>query len=182
MEESHIVLLKNFVSKINIEAETAYDELYRVFTHEFDMPIIFVPFKRESICFRSRNNSDGKDYCNFSDLSYPAKEYLTKYSRANKPGQQVFYCSDNYGTSLTELLPFWSKDMEVGDLITVTVSQWNFNKEFYAAAIPDFTNNRLMSLLENNLPSLKSDNVFKKYWGYIKYLFSYSRFLSTKYL
>ena len=61
--------------------------------------------------------------------------------------------------------------MEVGDLITVTVSQWNFNKEFYAAAIPDFTNNRLMSLLENNLPSLKSDNVFKKYWGYINTFF-----------
>ena len=28
-----------------------------------------------------------------------------------------------------------------------------------------------MSLLENNLPSLKSDNVFKKYWGYINTFF-----------
>lgn len=171
MKESDIISLKYFVSKIDMESENAYDELFRGFTQEFNMSIIFVPLKKGSICFRSRNNIEGKDYNKFSDLSYPDKKFITKYSRANTLGQQVFYCSDNYGTNITELLPYWAKDIKVGNSFAITVGQWSFKKEIYVAAIPDFINVRLMSMLESKISDLKSDKNLQKYWEYINSFF-----------
>lgn len=106
MKESDLNSLINNVSKISLKSEMAYDDLYNLFTQGFNMPIIFVPLKKESFCYRSRNNHNEEDYESFSDLSYPDKKFILKYSRANKPRQQVFYCSDNFKTTLSELLPY----------------------------------------------------------------------------
>ena len=170
MKESELILLINKVSKIDLESETAYDELFNLFTQGFNMPIVFVPLKKESICYRSRNNINEKDYENFSDLSYPDKKFILKYSRANKPGQQVFYCSDSFGTTLTELLPYWSKNLKTGDTFVVTISQWIFMSGIYVACIPDFNNVRLMTLLERKI-DFKNDTTLLKYWEFINSFF-----------
>ncbi|MFA6980960.1 MAG: RES domain-containing protein [Ignavibacteriaceae bacterium] len=170
MKETDLTSLKNYISKIDLESETAYEELFCGFTQGFNMPIIFVPLKKESFCFRSRNNQNGKDYLNFSDLLYPDKSFILNYSRANKPCQQVFYCSDNFGTTLTELLPYWSKDLKIGDSFAITISQWAFKREIYVACIPDFSNVRLMKILENKI-DFKEDATLLKYWDYINSFF-----------
>ncbi len=169
MKESDLNLLIKILSKINLNSETAYDELYDLFTHGFNMPIIFVPLKKGSICYRSRNNNTEDYFESFSDLSYPEK-YILKYSRANKPGQQIFCCSDSYGTTLTELLPYWSKDLKIGDTFSITISQWIFLKEIYVACIPDFENVRLMTLLEKKI-DFKNDITLMKYWEFINSFF-----------
>ena len=170
MEESDLISLKSFVSKIDLDSEAAYDELFKGFTQEFDMPIIFIPIKKESYCLRSRNNKAGKDFEDFRDLIYPDKIYITKYSRANKPGQQVFYRSDNIETNITELMPYWSKDMKSGETFAITVSRWIFNEQVYVVCIPDYSNARLMTMLENKI-DLKSDPVLREYWEYINLFF-----------
>ena len=143
MHESEILTLKNHISKINLEKATAYEETFCAFTQEFNMPIIFIPLKNDTICYRCRNNKNKKNYKEFSDLSYPDKKYILNYSRANKPFQQVFYCSDSFGTALTELLPNWNKDFEIGEPFEVTISEWNFTNQITVACIPDFDNVRL---------------------------------------
>lgn len=170
MDESELLSLKNHIAKINLESETAYEEIFCAFTQGFNMPIIFIPLKKGSICYRCRNNKDKKDYENFSDLSYPDKKFILNYSRANKPGQQVFYCSDSFGTTLTELLPKWSKDFEIGESFTVTISEWNFMNEITIACIPDFDNARLMKLLNNKI-DFESDAALMKYWEFINTFF-----------
>jgi len=170
MKESELNSLKTFVSKINFESETAYDELFRGFTQGFNMPIIFVPIKKESFGYRSRNNLNGKDFCHFNELSYPDKKFITKYSRANKPGQQVFYSSDDFETNITELMPYWSKDLKIGDTFAITTGQWGFKKEIYVSVIPDFTNVRLKTLLDNIL-DLKRGTTVWEYWEYINSFF-----------
>jgi hypothetical protein len=110
MKESDLNSLINIISKIDLESETAYDELYDLFTQGFNMPIIIVPLKKRSICYRSRNYHNEEYYESFRYLIYPDKKFILKYSRANKPRQQVFYCSDSFETTIAELLPFWSKD------------------------------------------------------------------------
>lgn len=170
MDDSELISLKNYISKINLESETAYEEIFCAFTQGFNMPIIFFPLKKESICYRSRNNKDEKDYENFSDLSYPDKKYILDYSRANKPLQQVFYCSDSFGTTLTELLPSWSKDFEIGESFAVTIGEWNFTSEITVACIPDFDNVRLMKLLYNKI-DFKNDTSLMKYWEFINTFF-----------
>lgn len=166
MKESDLNSLIKNISKIDLDSETAYDELYDLFTQGFNMPIIFVPLKKGSICYRSRNNHNEEYFESFSDLSYPDKKFIPNYSRANKPGQQVFYCSDSFETTLAELLPYWSKDLKIGDTFAITVGQWIFMKKIYVACIPDFENVRLMTVLESKI-DFKNDTALMKYWEFI---------------
>ncbi len=48
-------------------------------------------------------------------------------------------------------MPYWSKDLNVGDIFTVTVGQWYCKKVIYVACIPDYNNDRLKSILEKKL-------------------------------
>lgn len=171
MKKSELISLKDTVSKINFNLQTAYAELFRVFTQDFNMPIVFFPIKKESYGFRSRNNVNRKNFCKFNELSYPDKKFITKFSRANKPGQQLFYISDNFITTIAELMPYWSKDLNVGDIFPVTVGQWYLKKAIYVACIPDYNNDRLKSILEKKLLDLKQGTIVWEYWEYINSFF-----------
>jgi hypothetical protein len=73
------------------------------------------PFPRNSlILHRGRISPDGKPFPRLSDHWYPPNRYST-YSRANLPGEAVFYCSYGNGTSLLELRP------KVGSLISMMI-------------------------------------------------------------
>jgi len=171
MKESDLISLKENISKINLDSETAYEEIFCVFTQGFNMPIITIPFKKGSFGFRSRNNIDLKDFCSFDELSYPDKEYLTNYSRANKPGQQMFYCSADFETNIKELSPFWSNDLKIGEKFAITTGTWNFMERFKVCVIPNFDNEKLSALL-NRLSELKKDPVLLEYFAYVNSFFS----------
>lgn len=170
MKKSEIILLKKIISNIVLDSEFAYDELFKKFTQDIGMPLISVPLKQNSYSYRSRNNINNENFLNFSDLTYPLQKYVSRYSRANKPGQQIFYSSDNIDTNITELMPYWSKDLEIGDKFSITVGKWIFKKEINVAIIPDFSNERMMEFL-NKLPSLKDGTPEWEYWEFINTFF-----------
>ncbi|MGC3978390.1 MAG: hypothetical protein QM751_09315 [Paludibacteraceae bacterium] len=85
------------------------------------LPIIIYRLEANELFFRTRINN-GNNYETFADLSYPDEKYISSYARANKPLQQMFYCSENRPTSYIELLN--SKDGNVGDEITLTIGCW----------------------------------------------------------
>ena len=133
------------------------------------MPFIVVPIKAASIVYRSRQNIENSNYCKFEDLSYPPSHLVTKYSRANKPYQQVFYASDNFVTNLAELLPCWLKDYKVGDVFAVTTGQWELTSKLWIALLPDSTNKKMI----DNLKSADTLNLSPSDWAYWDYVASF---------
>lgn len=85
------------------------------------LPIIIYRIEANELFFRTRINESG-DYLRIKDLSYPNPEFVKSYARANKPLQQLFYCSENRPTSFIELLN--NRECEVGDEITLTIACW----------------------------------------------------------
>lgn len=170
MTESELHSIINSISKINFDSGYAYNELFSLFTEDFNMPIIFVSLKKESVGFRTRNNIDGRDFFCFEELSYPDKKYITTYSRANIPGQQLFYISDNIETTIAELLPSWSKDLKIGDQFAITTGEWGFKKEMRVCIIPDFNNDRLKSLLIKSI-DWDAEKSLSSYWEFINSFF-----------
>ncbi len=170
MTKTELIALKKYVSQIDLSSEEAYDILFEAFTQRFTMSMMWFPIKKESYVFRSRNNNCNEDFCLFSDLSYPQAKDVKTYSRANKPGQQVFYASDNYATNLTELLPFWLKEIPLGESFSVTTGIWGFTKSIIVAVIPDISNERMMPFIEK-ISELSQESIIKDYWTYINSFF-----------
>lgn len=161
--------LKDIVSYVDLNSEAAYDILFKAFTEQYGMPIFVFIIPKGSFLFRSRNNNGNSNYIKFSDLSFPGVEHIRSYSRCNKPGQQVFYASDSYETTLAELLPLWSKDIPIGELFFVTTGKWKLIEDITVSVIPDFTNER-MKIFMSKVPDNKYEyNI--NYWGYINSFF-----------
>lgn len=89
--------------------------------------------------FRTRINN-GSDFETFADLSYPDEKYISAYARANKPLQQMFYCSENRPTSYIELLN--NRDGSVGDEITLTIGCWQAVEPIDVVLVFDPSKNR----------------------------------------
>ena len=85
------------------------------------LPIIIYRLEANEVFFRTRINN-GEDFETFKSLSYPDEEYVSSYARANKPLQQMFYCSENRPTSYIALLN--NREGNVGDEITLTIGCW----------------------------------------------------------
>ena len=85
------------------------------------LPIIIYRLEANELFFRTRINN-GVDFEKITEISYPDEKSVTAYARANKPLQQMFYCSENRPTSYIELLNNWNG--HVGDEITLTIGGW----------------------------------------------------------
>jgi hypothetical protein len=54
--------------------------------------------------FRARINEGGKPFQKVSEIGAPATKYITKYGRANKPGERIFYGAYSLFIALGELV------------------------------------------------------------------------------
>lgn len=142
--------IKEHIFKIDLSSENAYNKLYHIFSKIYRMPVLTVPIKANSGIFRSRTNHPDADFTNFRDLSYPPKNIVTEYSRANKPSEQLFYASDKYEISILELLPYWPSLVDVGETIAVTTGIWQLDSDILVGIIPDFKNSELMEYLNSS--------------------------------
>lgn len=150
--------IKDYIDIVDLTDTNAYGQLIEIFTKKYPLPVLTVPIKPTTVIYRSRQNLSDQNFTHFDDLSYPPKELIKDFSRANKPHEQKFYASDRYETNLTELLPFWISIIEEGKLLSVTTSFWELQKEMFVGIIPDLKNQNLMHFINT---SGFSDN-FKK--------------------
>jgi RES domain len=162
--------LPEFINKIDLQAPEAYDLLFEAFTEQFPMPILTTLIKAKSFMFRIRQNTTSLDFRTFEDLLYPPVENVTSYSRANKPHQQIFYASDNFATTIAEMMPYWSKGFDVGDIFSMTSGMWELEQDILVTIIPDLVNQRLMELLAKS-PVSTAIGSDLKYWNYINTFF-----------
>ena len=121
----------NYIEKINKAIQIIerldkskgyyYEQILFELSRIEKLPIIIYRLESNELFFRTRINN-GNDFEKIAELSYPDEKYVSAYARANKPLQQMFYCSENRPTSYIELLN--NRDGNVGDEITLTIGCW----------------------------------------------------------
>ena len=66
-----------------------------------------------AMIFRARNNCRNLPL-HVSEIQHPPKELVIDFSRANRPGQSVFYCTTDWNTQ------FWELRAQVGQLMVLS--------------------------------------------------------------
>ena len=164
--ESWNDLINQFNSIIQ-RKEFIYDEIYCWLNGIKNIPIYSYRIIKKHTFFRSRINKDSKYFYDFKDLSYPDKEMVRIFGRANKPGQNLLYLSDTAITSFSEILPTERKKDEV---IELTTTKWSIEQDLTVRIIPDFENEKMKELIS----SISESNV-KNQLDFLKILNFYFR-------
>jgi len=128
------------IRNVKLEEPIAYEKLLELFFSLEHLPSYTVPLVKGSIAYRSRQNENPTNFCTFKDLSYPPVDCVKYFSRANKPFQNLFYCSDSWETNFTELMPNWFWNIPPGDVIAVTCGKWEVVENLKIVIIPDLNN------------------------------------------
>lgn len=142
--------MKDLISSIlniNLYDEYAYESLLNLFLTTKPFPVYTIRLKKDSFVFRTRENK-GIKFKDFHELANPPINSVTAFGRANKPYQTVFYCSDSFETTITELMPNWFLDKKVAEKFSVTISGWKVIDNLKVVIIPNFKNEKMKKLLE----------------------------------
>ncbi len=147
-----------------------YEMMFAHFMTLSGLNILTVPLKRGSTIIRARYTNRLTSFSKLSEVSYPKKELITKFSRLNRPSQGWFYASENEQTCLTEMLPYWMDDSKKGDVISVTLGKWEIINDLELIIIPDTNNiNELNQSVLNQISALEIE-----FWDYISSKFKTS--------
>jgi len=167
------------ILSINLDDEFAYQRLLELFLNVKTFPVYNVPIvKEKSTIYRTRQNLYG-DFTDFSDLSYPPSELIKDFGRVNKPFQSVFYGSDSFETTMTELMPNWFLGNSAGDIITLTTSSWVVQENLNVIIIPDFRNERMNEIIKiAKIREIHDEQLM--FLGFINQIFSENSFYSKK--
>lgn len=166
--ENRIESMNDLIKEINQiiqRKEFIYEEFYCLLNGIEKIPIHSYRIIKGHTFFRSRINKDSKYFYDFKDLSYPDKEMVNKFGRANRPCQNLLYLSDTPETSFSEILPAERKNDEV---IELTKTEWSIEEDLTVRIIPDFENEKMKELIasisvsnvKNQLDFLKILNFF----------------------
>lgn len=115
-----IDILKNF----DLEDEFSYEKLLLLIELiKLKLPTLIQSIQKGTMVFRSRENFDTNVFKQFKDIGCPTKEFVTKFNRANRPYQSIFYCSDKRETSYSEFMDEW-RVFPVGKVFSITIGLW----------------------------------------------------------
>lgn len=146
--EAEIREVMRIIDKSDLNSLFAYEEVFATFLYYNHFSFPYYLLKSGSLLWRTRNN-ENKPFENFSDLSCPDSTQIHKYSRANKPHQNMFYLSDYYDTTFMELMPSWSGGTPIGGSFEITISTWELKKDLFVMCIPEKSNPDFIEVLNN---------------------------------
>jgi hypothetical protein len=99
--------------------EKSIDEKFKIFPYTS----CFIPEGSE--LFRARINIDRKPFLKVKDIETPPPDLIKKYGRANKPGEQIFYCATNYGLAAFEVLQDFKNSISPeNEIAFLTIGVW----------------------------------------------------------
>jgi len=157
--------------------ETAYhksDMIYEMmFAHFMNLSgfgFQTITLKQGSPVIRARYTDRLTSFSSLNEVSYPKNEYVTKFSRLNRPNQSLFYASESEKACLTEMLPFWIGDFKKGDIISVTLGKWIVRNDLKLIIIPDTKN--INELNQKVLSQMEAPEI--EFWDYISAKFKTS--------
>lgn len=89
-----------------------------------DLRCIFIELKDIPLYRTRLNDEDNSKLISFRQIKYAPSDKVTNYGRVNKPGQSMFYCSEDENISTLELLYDFLQDKELGYERYVTQTEW----------------------------------------------------------
>lgn len=125
----------NELESIDANSDQAYERIILALTKIKMLPILIYRFEEPFAIHRSRTHENDTFFKSFSEIGLVPNRYVTSFARCNRPGQSVFYCSENRPTSFMELVNSWVEKTKPGDEIFVTLGRWQIIKPFQVAII-----------------------------------------------
>lgn len=158
------------LEKIFFKPDLVYEMLFANFINLSGFNFQTVAIKQGSPIYRARYTDKNDSFQKLSDISYPPKEFVTTFSRLNRPNQNLFYASESEISCLKEMLPFWFTEFNVGDKIQVTLGKWIIRKDIKLILIPDTEN--INDLNRNIVNQLQASEM--EFWDYFSSKFKTS--------
>ncbi len=112
------------IKSIDLRRGWLYEKILEAILNIKKLPIILFTYPKDNLLFRSRINNGLSFYTSKSEISAPKEKFVSNYSRANKPRQTLFYCSEDRITSYAELLENIKEISELGKEIHITIGGW----------------------------------------------------------
>jgi hypothetical protein len=106
-----------------------YERALKVF-NGYDFTPVMIEINKNAELFRVRTNDKKSFYKKISEISNPPINQVKCFSRANRPGQSMFYCSKFKDISLLELLDSFIEKNEVGKSQYMTYSKWKTTNDY----------------------------------------------------
>jgi hypothetical protein len=123
------------IDSIDYSKEGAYNLVVEAIKGIGKVPRFHYKIEANEVFFRSRPNDSEDYYKEVKKISYPPKDKVKNYARANKPEQSVFYCSDTRPTSYLELAYDLAENTEIGESISITISLWQIVEQIEVVLI-----------------------------------------------
>jgi hypothetical protein len=192
--------------------ESTNPDLYSLLYAKFFNLIYKIPFavyrkKPGNVVFRSRQNLNGEIFENAKQITYPPKELVTEYGRANFPHEPIFYgCIPDQGTKneksidaynaciletdkelLSDISGDFKKVYTVGKW-DVTESQTNFvylpfsHKAFLKNAMIKDIANRFAECMYHLYPREEVEEIIIPFQKYVSFKFSASKTNKNDYI
>ncbi len=153
-EQEYLNIIENTIAEIesiNFDNNWSYEQVLHSILKIHKLPIILFKLPAGSHLFRSRINKDNNLYKSISEISIPEERFVTKYARANKPLQSLFYASETRPTSYMEFLIQLAESTHFGEEVSLTLGAWRLNRELELVLVFD--------------PNSPRNNEYYKYHG-----------------
>ncbi|NCA84413.1 MAG: hypothetical protein EOM83_02440 [Clostridia bacterium] len=125
------------LKNINLDYSYSYERILLFFEkNNIEIPTLTYDILKGKMLFRSRENFDELFFHKIDGIKNPAKKFVTKFNRANRPYQSCFYCSDKRETSYSEFMEDWL-DKPFGSTFDITVGMWETIKDLKVHLIYD---------------------------------------------
>jgi len=131
-------ILKNYDENVN---ELHYEKLFSLFLSEAFSPIC-VSLDKGASLHRLRINDNNKLFSNINRLKNPPSKCVVNYNRLNRPGQSVFYCSENYSICQIELLNNYTSSHKINLQKKITYSKWQTDTDLTLLLIYSLEGNK----------------------------------------
>lgn len=140
--------------------ENPYDRFLEYFL-EIQVPILESTLAIGKSVYRARHSDPKIKFSQYSDFLYPPS--TSTFSRIAKPGDILFYASDNYEACLAEMVPYWLSEYELGSKIRVSFGVWQIREPVSVLIIPDFEfKNDLAKAMRDRMAYSQEDLEFWK--------------------
>lgn len=114
-----------------------YETMFAHFANLSGFQIKPIHVKQGSTLIRARHNEKLEPFKFFNDVSYKKADTISSFGRINRPGQSMFYVSENEKTCFKEMLPFWLEKFATNDEFIVVLGDWYVRHDLRVILIPD---------------------------------------------
>lgn len=125
----------DMLEAINPNDEFAYEKAIIAYSKLREFPVFIIEDAPGFPVFRTRTHIEDGTFNSIDEISLPPKGAIKNFARCNKPGQQIFYCSENRPVSYLELLDYWVSTKNAYDKLHVTIGRWVTKKNLSSIII-----------------------------------------------